>query len=113
MPLSEQIEDGRDLQVVGGHGADGQGADLPASGGGSLIDACHDLAVARDEPVAKPLAERGEPHAAAGPLEQGSADNFRSTVTVAVEAAAQANRGEPSPTMAEMARKITGALDAV
>ncbi|GGS86849.1 hypothetical protein GCM10010156_51760 [Planobispora rosea] len=40
------------------------------------------------------------------------ADNFRSTVTVAVEAAAQARKGEPTPTMAEMIRKITAALDA-
>jgi hypothetical protein len=40
------------------------------------------------------------------------ADNFRRTVIVAVEAAAQTHKGEPSPTMAEMARKITEALDA-
>ncbi|WP_326770571.1 hypothetical protein OG978_43215 (plasmid) [Streptomyces sp. NBC_01591] len=40
------------------------------------------------------------------------ADNFRSTVVVAGEAAARAHKGEPSPTLAEMARKITGALDA-
>ncbi|MFE3455470.1 hypothetical protein ACFXJ8_41805 [Nonomuraea sp. NPDC059194] len=40
------------------------------------------------------------------------ADNFRSTVIVAIEAAARTHQGEPSPTMAEMARKITAALDA-
>ncbi|MEV0144126.1 MULTISPECIES: hypothetical protein [unclassified Nonomuraea] len=40
------------------------------------------------------------------------ADNFRSTVLVAIEAAARTHQGEPSPTMADMARKITGALDA-
>ncbi|GAB3835691.1 hypothetical protein GCM10027610_034090 [Dactylosporangium cerinum] len=74
MPLPEQVEDGRDLPVVGVEGADGQGADLSASGGGGLVDAGHDLAVARVEPVAQPLTERGEPHAAAGPLEQGTAD---------------------------------------
>jgi hypothetical protein len=39
-------------------------------------------------------------------------DNFRSTVIVAIEAAAQTHKGEPSPTMTEMARKITEALDA-
>ncbi|MEV4159982.1 hypothetical protein [Nonomuraea dietziae] len=40
------------------------------------------------------------------------ADNFRRTVIVAIEAAAQTHKGQPSPTMAEMARKITEALDA-
>ncbi|MBT2234468.1 hypothetical protein [Nonomuraea sp. NEAU-A123] len=40
------------------------------------------------------------------------AGNFRSTVLVAVEAAARTHQGEPSPTLAEMIRKITGALDA-
>ncbi|MEU8275803.1 hypothetical protein ACFYOK_10175 [Microbispora bryophytorum] len=40
------------------------------------------------------------------------ADNFRSTVLVAVEAAARAQKGEPGPTMADMTRKITEALDA-
>ncbi|MDP4501379.1 hypothetical protein [Nonomuraea turcica] len=40
------------------------------------------------------------------------ADNFRRTVLVAIEAAARTQKGEPSPTMAEMARKITEALDA-
>ncbi|SDL33916.1 hypothetical protein SAMN05216298_3495 [Glycomyces sambucus] len=40
------------------------------------------------------------------------AENFRRTVAVAVEAANRAHKGEPSPTMAEMTRKITEALDA-
>ncbi|GIG85117.1 hypothetical protein [Plantactinospora endophytica] len=40
------------------------------------------------------------------------ADNFRNTVIVAVNAAAGAQRGEVSPPMAEMIRKITEALDA-
>ncbi|MFI6353367.1 hypothetical protein ACIBJF_12035 [Streptomyces sp. NPDC050743] len=40
------------------------------------------------------------------------ADNFRSTVLVALEAATRAHKGEPGPTMAEMTRKITAALDA-
>lgn len=40
------------------------------------------------------------------------ADNFRSTVLVAVEAADRTRKGEPSPTLADMTRKITGALDA-
>ncbi|MBT2225200.1 hypothetical protein [Nonomuraea sp. NEAU-A123] len=40
------------------------------------------------------------------------ADNFHNTVTVAIEAAARTHQGEPSPTMTEMARKITEALDA-
>ncbi|GIG70972.1 hypothetical protein [Phytomonospora endophytica] len=39
-------------------------------------------------------------------------DNFRSTINVAVQAAAQAGRGEVSPPVAEMLRKIEGALDA-
>jgi D-alanyl-D-alanine carboxypeptidase len=39
------------------------------------------------------------------------ADNFRSTVLIAIEAA-QIHQGQPSPTMAEMVRKITAALDA-
>ncbi|MFC4536555.1 serine hydrolase domain-containing protein [Sphaerisporangium dianthi] len=38
------------------------------------------------------------------------ADNFRRTVLVAVETA-QMHQGQPSPTTAEMVRKITGALD--
>ncbi|WP_433235947.1 hypothetical protein ACQPYK_26235 [Streptosporangium sp. CA-135522] len=40
------------------------------------------------------------------------ADNFRSTVVVAIEAAARTHQGEPSPTLADMIRKITAALDA-
>ncbi|WP_219467424.1 hypothetical protein [Nonomuraea rhizosphaerae] len=40
------------------------------------------------------------------------ADNFRRTVTVALDAAARIHEGEPSPTLAEMARKINEALDA-
>ncbi|MEU4536827.1 serine hydrolase domain-containing protein [Streptosporangium sp. NPDC023825] len=40
------------------------------------------------------------------------ADNFRRTVVVAVEASTRPRQGEPGPTMAEMARKITAALDA-
>ncbi|WP_330228592.1 hypothetical protein OHA40_20965 [Nocardia sp. NBC_00508] len=42
----------------------------------------------------------------------GEADNFRDTVLVAVEAAAGPRKGEPSPAVAAMARKITAALDA-
>ncbi|MFC5825310.1 hypothetical protein [Nonomuraea insulae] len=45
-------------------------------------------------------------------LDAAEADNFRRTVTVAIEAAGHGQKGEPSPTMAEMARKITEALDA-
>jgi hypothetical protein len=41
------------------------------------------------------------------------ADNFRSIVTIAIEAATQARKGEPSPIMTDMTRKITEALDAV
>ncbi|NUW45999.1 hypothetical protein [Nonomuraea rhodomycinica] len=40
------------------------------------------------------------------------AENFRRTVIVATEASARAQQGEPSPPLAEMARKITEALDA-
>jgi hypothetical protein len=40
------------------------------------------------------------------------ADNFRSTVLVAIEAAAHTSQGQPSPTLTDMARKITEALDA-
>lgn len=40
------------------------------------------------------------------------AENFRTAVTVAVAAANRAHKGEPSPTMAEMTRKIDEALDA-
>ncbi|MEU1549744.1 serine hydrolase domain-containing protein [Nocardia sp. NPDC005745] len=41
------------------------------------------------------------------------ADNFRSTVLIAVDAAARSRTGEPSPTAAAMVGKITAALDAV
>lgn len=44
--------------------------------------------------------------------DSAAADNFRSNVIVAIEAAAQTHQGEPSPTLADMMRKITGALDA-
>ncbi|MEV0384973.1 hypothetical protein [Nonomuraea sp. NPDC050643] len=40
------------------------------------------------------------------------ADNFRGTIMVAIEAAARTHQGEPGPTVADMARKITAALDA-
>ncbi|GAA3600901.1 hypothetical protein GCM10022419_101300 [Nonomuraea rosea] len=40
------------------------------------------------------------------------AGNFRSTVIVAIDAAAQPQKGEASPTLVEMARKITESLDA-
>ncbi|WP_278194077.1 hypothetical protein [Streptomyces sp. AN091965] len=40
------------------------------------------------------------------------AANFRTTVAIAVEAAARAHRAEPGPAPAAMARKITDALDA-
>jgi hypothetical protein len=40
------------------------------------------------------------------------AGNFRSTVLVAVEAAARTHQGRPSPSLADMIRKITAALDA-
>nr|WSY52457.1 hypothetical protein OG999_21625 [Streptomyces sp. NBC_00886] len=40
------------------------------------------------------------------------ADNFRGTVLVAVEAGARTDKNESSPALAEMTRKITGALDA-
>ncbi|MET8764322.1 hypothetical protein [Lentzea sp. NPDC004782] len=41
-----------------------------------------------------------------------AAENFRSTVLVAVDAAARTRQSEPGPTSAEMIRKITQALDA-
>ncbi|MFF5211167.1 serine hydrolase domain-containing protein [Streptosporangium sp. NPDC000396] len=44
--------------------------------------------------------------------EPAEADNFRRTVIVAVEASTRTHQGESSPTMTEMARKITAALDA-
>ncbi|MEU4341826.1 serine hydrolase domain-containing protein [Nocardia sp. NPDC023852] len=40
------------------------------------------------------------------------ADNFRSTVRIAIDAAARPYTGEPSPATTAMARKITAALDA-
>ncbi|MFC5833438.1 hypothetical protein [Nonomuraea insulae] len=40
------------------------------------------------------------------------ADNFRSTVIVAIEAAGRTHQGQPTPTLADMIRKITAALDA-
>ncbi|WP_159849074.1 hypothetical protein [Nocardia sp. CY41] len=40
------------------------------------------------------------------------ADNFRSTVLVAVDAAIGSRKGAPSPVLADMTRKITAALDA-
>ncbi|WP_157254292.1 hypothetical protein [Nonomuraea typhae] len=40
------------------------------------------------------------------------ADNFRTTVDVAIQAAARTHQGTPSPTLADMIRKITTALDA-
>jgi hypothetical protein len=40
------------------------------------------------------------------------AENFRNTVLVAIEAAARGRKGEPSPTMVDITRKITKALDA-
>ncbi|WP_227984944.1 hypothetical protein [Nocardia spumae] len=40
------------------------------------------------------------------------ANNFRGTVIVAIDAAARTHQGAPSPASAEMARKITAALDA-
>ncbi|MFC9436017.1 hypothetical protein [Nocardia sp. NPDC057030] len=43
------------------------------------------------------------------PVEAG---NFRDTVLVAVEAAGQSGKGQVSPAVAAMARKITAALDA-
>ncbi|GAA1676331.1 hypothetical protein GCM10009830_23760 [Glycomyces endophyticus] len=40
------------------------------------------------------------------------AENFRTTIAVVIDAANRAHKGEPSPTLADMARKITHALDA-
>ncbi|MEV0620648.1 serine hydrolase domain-containing protein [Nonomuraea sp. NPDC050404] len=39
------------------------------------------------------------------------ADNFRRTIVVAISAAARIHQGTPSPTLTDMARKITEALD--
>lgn len=43
------------------------------------------------------------------PAEAGT---FRSTIIVAIEAAARTHRGEPGPALTDMARRITAALDA-
>ncbi|MFC4591951.1 hypothetical protein [Sphaerisporangium corydalis] len=40
------------------------------------------------------------------------ADNFRGIVLIAVEASARAHQDRPSPTLEDMTRKITAALDA-
>ncbi|MFD9950282.1 hypothetical protein ACFWYW_13935 [Nonomuraea sp. NPDC059023] len=40
------------------------------------------------------------------------AGNYRDTVIVAIEAAARTHQAQPSPTVADMIRKITEALDA-
>ncbi|WOX24603.1 hypothetical protein [Streptomyces solicathayae] len=40
------------------------------------------------------------------------ADNFRGIIAVAIEAGTRAHKGEPGPVLAEMTRKINGALDA-
>jgi hypothetical protein len=40
------------------------------------------------------------------------AENFRTTIGVVIDAANRAHKGEPSPTMAEMTRKINEALNA-
>ncbi|MEV8015164.1 hypothetical protein AB0O76_02140 [Streptomyces sp. NPDC086554] len=40
------------------------------------------------------------------------ADNFRGIITIALETAAQARKGGPSPTMTDMSHKITAAIDA-
>ncbi|MFI6814238.1 hypothetical protein ACIBG7_17625 [Nonomuraea sp. NPDC050328] len=46
------------------------------------------------------------------PQDPAEADNFRATVLVALDAAAGVHQGTPSPTLVDMARKITEALDA-
>jgi hypothetical protein len=43
----------------------------------------------------------------------GEADNFRSTILVAIETATRTRTGTPGPVLADMTRKITAALDAV
>ncbi|MCK2215664.1 hypothetical protein MF672_017980 [Actinomadura sp. ATCC 31491] len=45
-------------------------------------------------------------------LDPAEAENFRTTVLVAVETAARAHRRTPGPALAAMIRKITAALDA-
>ncbi|MBP0450513.1 hypothetical protein J5Y04_13265 [Kitasatospora sp. RG8] len=44
--------------------------------------------------------------------DQAEADNFRSTVLVAVASATRVLKGEPSPVLTDITRKITAALDA-
>ncbi|WP_406194883.1 hypothetical protein OH807_06195 [Kitasatospora sp. NBC_01560] len=44
--------------------------------------------------------------------DQAEAENFRSTVLVAIGAATRGLKGEPGPVLADIIRKITGALDA-
>ncbi|WP_405163171.1 beta-lactamase family protein [Nocardia sp. NBC_01499] len=44
--------------------------------------------------------------------DRAEADNFRTTIAIAVDAAARPRNGEPSPAATAMARKITAALDA-
>jgi len=44
--------------------------------------------------------------------DEAEAENFRTTIGVIIEAANRAHKGEPSPTLAEMVRKINGALGA-
>jgi hypothetical protein len=45
-------------------------------------------------------------------IDPAEADNFRSTVTMAIDAAAQAGRGEISPPVNAMIGKVKAALDA-
>ncbi|GLW74776.1 hypothetical protein Kpho02_70730 [Kitasatospora phosalacinea] len=45
-------------------------------------------------------------------LDQAEAENFRSTVLVAVDAATRGLKGGPGPVLADIIRKITAALDA-
>ncbi|MEU7141421.1 serine hydrolase domain-containing protein [Nocardia sp. NPDC046473] len=44
--------------------------------------------------------------------DRAEADNFRTTIAIAVDAAARPRNGEPGPAATAMARKITAALDA-
>ncbi|MEI5103092.1 hypothetical protein RB200_36810 [Streptomyces sp. PmtG] len=45
-------------------------------------------------------------------LDAAEADNFRSTVLVAIETATRSHKKAPSPVLADITRKITEALDA-
>ncbi|MFJ1708441.1 hypothetical protein [Kitasatospora sp. NPDC088346] len=45
-------------------------------------------------------------------LDQAEAENFRSTVLVALDAATRGLKGDPGPVLADITRKITSALDA-